>query len=217
MTSDISSKEKGMLSTIPVWLSVILIPLATPRFSAGTELMTELEFGDANSDLPRPNSTRLINTEPYEDLSFKVENQISALAFRARPAELKTRLPYLSASLPAIGPSMSTITSIGINKMPVFRALYPNISCRYRDLKNGPQLKAKEFKKLVEFPAAKSLILKRVRSSVGYFCLSSTNITMTKTTSPPTRIAMLRLEVGSPIVKPSKIVSSPIQNKIEPA
>jgi len=37
ITKVISSKEKGTLKTLPVWLSVIRIPFAMPRFSAETE------------------------------------------------------------------------------------------------------------------------------------------------------------------------------------
>ena len=42
ITSVISSKENGMLRTPAVWLMVLTIPLATPRFSGGTEPITEL-------------------------------------------------------------------------------------------------------------------------------------------------------------------------------
>src|SRR5271157_2475401 len=76
ITNVMSSKENGTLITFPVWTSVALIPLATPRFSAGTEPIIELTLGEANKALPKPNSSRLINTAPYEDLSFSVENQI---------------------------------------------------------------------------------------------------------------------------------------------
>ena len=118
-----SSKENGTLRTLPVWLRVILIPLATPRFSAGTEPITELVLGEANSALPKPNNSRLINTAPYEDFSFSVENQISAAAFKAKPTELNTRLPYLSDSLPLIGLKTRTTISIGMSKTPAFKAL----------------------------------------------------------------------------------------------
>ena len=99
------------------------MPLATPRFSAGTEPITELVLGETNSALPKPNSTRLINTAPYEELSFSVENQINAEAFKAKPTELNTRLPYLSDSLPLIGAKMRTTISIGMSETPAFKAL----------------------------------------------------------------------------------------------
>src|SRR5271157_5293260 len=97
ITSVMSSKENGTLRTPPVWLRVILIPFATPRFSAGTEPITELMLGEANKAIPQPNSKRLTNIAPYEDLSFNVENQTNAEAFKAKPTELNQRLPYLSA------------------------------------------------------------------------------------------------------------------------
>ena len=118
-----SSRDNGTLRTLPVILRVILTPLATPRFSAGTELITELVLGEANSDLPKPNNIRLINTALYEDFSFSVENQISAEAFKAKPTELNTLLPYLSDSLPLIGLMTKTTISIGISKTPAFKAL----------------------------------------------------------------------------------------------
>ena len=61
ITSVMSNKENGILSTPAVWLMVFLIPLAIPRFSAGTDPITELEFAGANSASPKPNSRRLIN------------------------------------------------------------------------------------------------------------------------------------------------------------
>ena len=99
------------------------MPLATPRFSAGTEPITELVLGEMNRALPKPNSSRLINTAPYEDLSFSIENQISAEAFKAKPTELNTRLPYLSDSLPLIGLKMSITISMGMSKIPAFKGL----------------------------------------------------------------------------------------------
>ena len=85
--------------------------------------MTELMLGEANSATPKPNSSRLINTALYEDFSFSVENQINAAAFKAKPTELNTRLPYLSASLPLIGLKTKITISIGMSKTPVFKAL----------------------------------------------------------------------------------------------
>jgi len=35
---------------------------------------------------------------------------------------------------------------MGISSTPAFKALYPKINWRYKDLKNGPQLKANPFK-----------------------------------------------------------------------
>ena len=99
------------------------MPLATPRFSAGTELIIELAFGEANSDLPIPNRIRLTNTSPYDDLSLSVANQNKATAFKPKPTELNTRLPYLSANLPLIGLKTRTTISIGISKTPAFKAL----------------------------------------------------------------------------------------------
>ena len=123
MTNVINNKENGTLITPAVWLMVILIPLAIPRFSAGTEPMIELMLGEANSAIPQPNSSRLINTALYEDFSFSVENQIKADAFKAKPTELNTRLPYLSDSLPLIGLKTRITISIGISKTPAFKAL----------------------------------------------------------------------------------------------
>ena len=123
ITSVISNKENGTLRTPAVWLMVILIPFAIPRFSAGTEPIIELTLGEANNAIPKPNNSRLINTAPYEDLSFNVENQNSAEAFKAKPTELNTRLPYLSASLPLIGLKTKITISIGMSKTPVFKAL----------------------------------------------------------------------------------------------
>ena len=68
------------------------------------------------------------NTAPYEEFSFKVENQIRAEPLIAKPNELNTRLPYLSDSLPLIGLKIRTIASIGMSAIPVLKALYPNIS-----------------------------------------------------------------------------------------
>ena len=48
--------------TLPVWLMVILMPLATPRFSGGTEPMIELVLGEANIAIPKPNRIKLIST-----------------------------------------------------------------------------------------------------------------------------------------------------------
>ena len=67
--------------------------------------------------------------------------------------------------------------------------------------------------KLARFPVANCLILNSFKSSVGYFCRNSTNITAMKNTSPPARIAILRPEVGFPTVKASRIVDSPMQYK----
>ena len=123
MTNVINNKENGTLITPAVWLMVILIPLAIPRFSAGTEPITELMLGEANSAIPQPNSSRLINTAPYEDFSFSVENQIKADAFKAKPAEPNIRVPYLSDNLPLIGLKTRITISIGISKTPAFKAL----------------------------------------------------------------------------------------------
>ena len=59
ITSVIKSKENGTLSTLPVWLRVILMPLAIPLLSGGTEPMMELTLGEANSDIPMPNNIKL--------------------------------------------------------------------------------------------------------------------------------------------------------------
>ena len=67
MTNVISSKENGTLRTPPVVLKVILMPLATPRFSDGTDPITEVILGGPNNELPNPNNTRLIKTAPYVD------------------------------------------------------------------------------------------------------------------------------------------------------
>ena len=61
ITSVINSREKGTLSTLPVWLRVMLMPLAIPLRSGGTEPMMELTLGEANSDIPMPNKTKLTN------------------------------------------------------------------------------------------------------------------------------------------------------------
>ena len=90
--------------------------------------MIELILGGPNSDLPNPNSNRLNKTAPYVDFSFSVENQIKALAFKAKPTELNTRLPYLSDSLPLIGPMTRTTSSMGMSKTPALKALYPSIN-----------------------------------------------------------------------------------------
>jgi hypothetical protein len=118
-----SSRENGTLRTLAVEFRVNLIPFATPRFSPGTEPITALTLGEANNEVPKPNNTRLINTAPYEDLSFRVENQNNAEAIKAKPTELNTRLPYLSASLPLIGLMKNITISIGMSKTPVFKAL----------------------------------------------------------------------------------------------
>ena len=101
----------------------MLIPFAMPRFSAGTEPIMELVMGETNNAIPKPKSSRLINTTLYEDLSFSVENQINAAALKAKPTELSTRLPYLSASLPLIGLMAKITISIGMSRIPVFAAL----------------------------------------------------------------------------------------------
>jgi hypothetical protein len=62
ITNVISSSEKGTLRTPAVWLMVFLIPLATPRFSAGTEPMIALVLAGANNAKPKPNKTKLVNT-----------------------------------------------------------------------------------------------------------------------------------------------------------
>jgi len=123
ITSVISNKEKGTLSTPPVIFNVILMPLATPRLSAGTDPMIELVFGGINNALPKPNSIRLINTALYDDVAFRVENQINAEAFKAKPTELKIRPPYRSDSLPLIGLKTKTTISIGIRMIPALIAL----------------------------------------------------------------------------------------------
>ena len=94
-----------------------------PRFSAGTEPITELVLGEANSAMPNPNSNILTNTMLYEDFSVSVENQINAAPFKAKPTDVNTRLPYLSASLPLIGLTAKMTISIGISRIPVFKAL----------------------------------------------------------------------------------------------
>jgi hypothetical protein len=102
---------------------VILIPFATPRFSVGTEPITELTFGGENKAIPNPNRSRLTNTAPYEELAFNVENQINPIALKVKPNELKTRLPYLSDNLPLTGLKRATTICIGISKSPVFNTL----------------------------------------------------------------------------------------------
>jgi len=92
--------------------------------------MIELVFGGINNALPKPNSIRLINTAPYDDVAFNVENQINAEAFRAKPTELNTRPPYRSESRPQIGLKTKTMISIGIRMIPVLAAEYPKTSCR---------------------------------------------------------------------------------------
>ena len=64
-----------------------MIPLATPRFSGGTEPIIELVLAGANNANPKPNNKRLTNTVLYEDLSPNVENQIKAAASKAKPSE----------------------------------------------------------------------------------------------------------------------------------
>lgn len=123
MTSVISNKENGTLITPPVITRVILIPLATPRFSDGTEPIIELMLGGPNSAAPKPNKTRLIKTALYEDFWVSVENQNNAALFTAKPTELNTRLPYLSASLPVIGLKANITSSMGISEIPAFKAL----------------------------------------------------------------------------------------------
>ena len=94
ITRVISSKEKGTLSTPPVILSVILMPLATPRFSAGTEPIIELVLGDMNSARPKPNKIRLNNTALVEEFRLSVENQIRAKAFGATDDNIKGGVLY---------------------------------------------------------------------------------------------------------------------------
>jgi hypothetical protein len=57
------------------------------------------------------------------ELWFSVENQKSAAALKAKPTEVNTRLPYLSANRPLMGLIAKIIISIGISKTPVFKAL----------------------------------------------------------------------------------------------
>ena len=74
ITNVMSNRENGTLRTFAVWLRVILIPFATPRFSAGTEPITELTLGGANSAVPKPNSNKLIklnNTRDNKGYSLK--------------------------------------------------------------------------------------------------------------------------------------------------
>jgi hypothetical protein len=85
--------------------------------------MIALMFGGPNKAIPEPNNTRLINTALYEDLSVSVENQIKAAAFKAKPADVNIRLPYLSAILPLIGLKTKMTTSSGIRSKPAFNAL----------------------------------------------------------------------------------------------
>jgi len=101
----------------------MLIPFATPRFSGGTELITDLLTGEENNAMPKPKSNRLIKTPVYEDFSFNFENQINADALKAQPTAVNTRLPYLSASLPLIGLKQKITTSIGMSRIPVFKGL----------------------------------------------------------------------------------------------
>ena len=67
ITSVINNKENGTLSTLPVWLRVMLMPLAMPLLSGGTEPMMELTLGEANSDIPMPNNIRLTSMALYEE------------------------------------------------------------------------------------------------------------------------------------------------------
>ena len=49
--------------------------------------------------------------------------EFNAEAFKAKPTETSTRLPYLSDSFPLIGLKTKIMISIGINKTPAFKAL----------------------------------------------------------------------------------------------
>jgi len=216
ITNVINSNENGTLRTPEVWLIVFLIPLAIPRFSSGTEPITELVFGEANNAIPMPNKNRLTSTAKYEDFSVNLENQIKADALSAKPTVLSTLLPYLSDSLPLTGLNTRITISMGISNIPVFAALYPKINWRYNDLRNGPQENARVFKKAVRFPTANALILKSVKSSVGYFCLNSTKIKPININNPITNKVILRIEIGFPIVKARRIANKPTPYKIEP-
>jgi len=76
ITNVISSKENGTLRTFPVAVRVILIPLATPRFSAGTEPIIELELGETNSAIPKPNKNSYPPFAVFPTKGNKVFNSV---------------------------------------------------------------------------------------------------------------------------------------------
>jgi len=45
----------------------MLMPLAIPLLSGGTEPIMELTLGEAKSDIPMPNNIRLTNIALYEE------------------------------------------------------------------------------------------------------------------------------------------------------
>ena len=107
------------LEVSPTLDNVILNPDATPRLFAGTEPITELILGETQRPDPMPKTaspTRIVVTPVAEFTKAKMRK---ATLLTAKPVITKILDPYLSDSLPAIGPTAMNPASSASKRIPV--------------------------------------------------------------------------------------------------
>jgi hypothetical protein len=91
-----NGKAMAMLSMLPVFMSITLVPAVIPLFSGGTEDIMAFMLGEAKS--PEPPPIRAINTAriQYAVVLTTVLKPANPIADTNRPAVARPLEPYLS-------------------------------------------------------------------------------------------------------------------------
>ena len=92
-----------MLNICPTTRMVAIVPAAEPRCFLSTEPMTALEFGEENSENPRPITIRAVTTNSVDVCRFSMASKARPIAVKPMPEEARRRGSCRSDILPASG------------------------------------------------------------------------------------------------------------------
>src|SRR6266849_1042132 len=118
MSAVIRATVRGNLATMLVLIIVARIPEATPLSWAGTEPITELALGLRNRPIPKPTTAKHVSMNTYEVVTSIPDNRTNPADAIPSPRVLSPLEPYLSDSVPLIGPIIIKVASRGIRAIP---------------------------------------------------------------------------------------------------
>ncbi len=103
---------------LPTFTSVELIPEAIPLSGGGAEFMIDALLGDANMPIPLPTKTRGTTRELNVVVWPRRDSMRKPMADTTSPIVEISLAPYLSESLPLIGPKNDSDIDVGTRKRP---------------------------------------------------------------------------------------------------
>src|SRR5208283_941140 len=114
MTDVAAVRARAKLRIMPVFLKVFIIPDPTPYFAGGVEDIIALVFAGQKKARPTPEIVSISPISSSEVPVVSLLKSTSAMVANKRPRIDMILKPYLSESIPPIGPMIAEASANGM-------------------------------------------------------------------------------------------------------